>query len=40
MNKYQKTIFNHNDWSFLPLALSGFTGVSIGLIIAKYLGWF
>lgn len=30
----------HTDWSFLPTAAGGLTGVMIGLAIATILGWY
>jgi hypothetical protein len=30
----------HSDWSFLPTAAGGLTGVMIGLAIANILGWY
>lgn len=29
----------HQNWSFLPLILSAFAGVGIGVVIGNYLGW-
>lgn len=30
----------HSDWSFLPTAAGGLTGVILGLAIATFLGWY
>ena len=29
----------HNDWSFLPTAMSTLLGVGIGITIGSYFGW-
>jgi hypothetical protein len=34
------TTHTHSDWSFLPTAAGGLTGVMIGLAIANILGWY
>ena len=30
---------NHSDWNFLPIILSGATGMFLGWAIAFLLGW-
>lgn len=29
----------HNNWYFIPTALSALGGVGIGFLIGNYLGW-
>lgn len=40
-SKYQSISHsqNHNNWSFIPTALSALAGIGIGFLIGNYLGW-
>ncbi|WP_404790781.1 hypothetical protein [Altericista sp. CCNU0014] len=33
------SIRHHNDWSFLPTAAGGLTGIAIGILLGSLLGW-